>query len=659
MTSGPPASAGNHTGDGALAALRIAVIVLASAWVYAPALTGGWIWDDLEEVAANPALRDPAGLANAWLGRSGADYFPLKSTFQWLEWHLWGDSTLGYHVASLSLHVLSALLLWRLLSKLGIRSAWIGGLVFAVHPVAVESVAWVAELKNALSLPPLLLAMGSYVDFDTERRRRDLLAAAAWFAAAMLCKSSVVMLPAVLLLFAWWRRGSVGRRDLVSAAPFLAIALVLGSVTVWFQEHRAVAGQDLGIGGIWTRLALAGRALAFYFGTCLAPVRLMPVYPRWDAREDAWRLLLAWVLLGAAAAIIWRCRGGWGRHAALAAGFFSLSLVPVLGLVPMAYLRISWVADHFAYIALLAVAGVAAAGFDVLLRRAGKPAAWLAAALATVALAVESRGLAATYRGDEAFWANASERNPGAWIAHGNLGLALYGRGDVDGAIAHYRRALGIRPDDEASHVNLGNALARIGRAEEAAAQYGEALRVRPDDTDALTDLGNLDLAARRYARAVDEYARVLGLRPADSGVRRSCAQAHYLAGNDLANSGRLGEAVSEYSEALRLWPALVEARANLGLALSAQGRAPEAIAELEEAIRARPDYAEARAYLGLALTRAGRPGEAVEQYEAALLHNPDSADLHYNLAVALRAAGRPSEADAHFEAAARLGAVH
>lgn len=657
MTKDLPDISGNRAGSGALVLLRVAAIAAAGAWVYAPAIRGGWIWDDLEEVAANPALRDPAGLANIWLGRSGADYLPLKSTLQWVEWRLWGDSTLGYHLVSLGLHVLSALLLWRLLSKLGVRSAWLGGLVFAVHPVAVESVAWVAELKNTLSLPPLLLAMGAYAAFDREGRRRDLLLAAAWFTAAMLCKSSVVMLPLILLLFAWWRRGRIGRRDLVCAAPFLAISVALGLVAVWFQEERAVAGRDLGIGGAWTRFALSGRALVFYLGKSLAPLRLMPVYPRWGAQDGAWRLCLPWLLLGAAGAAIWRHRRGWGRHAALAAGFFALNLVPVLGLVPMAYLRLSWVADHFAYISLLAAAGLAAAGMDVLLLRAGRTAASLIAALAVGSLALESRGLAEIYRGDDAFWAFAAERNPGAWIAHGNLGLVLNGRGDVKGAIAEYRQALRINPDDAAAHVNLGNALARTGRAKEAAEEFASALRIRPDDTDARTDLGNLDLAGGRFGAAVDEYESVLRVRPGDPGVARSCAEARYRRGNELANTGRLGDAVSDYTEALRLWPALVEARANLGLALSAEGLPAEAIAVLEEAVRAKPDYAEAHAYLGLALFRAGRPGEAVAEYEEALKRDPDSADIHYNLAVALKAAGRPSDAAAHFEAAARLGA--
>lgn len=660
MTADQENSSLNGRAKMSVLAGRVAMIALACAWIYAPAMRGGWIWDDIEEVAANPVIRERGGLATVWLAKTGPDYFPLKSTFQWVEWHLWGDAPLGYHLANVGLHVLSALLLWRVLSKLGVRSAWLGGLVFAVHPVAVESVAWIAELKNALSLPPLLLAVDAYIDFDRGRGRRDLFMAGFWFAAAMLCKSSVVMLPLVILVFAWWRRGRMGWADLRSAAPFFAISLVLGAVTVWFQENRAVVGQDLGIGGLWVRCALAGRALVFYAGKCLMPVGLMPVYPHWDAKSVAWVSYLPLLALGAAAAWCWRYRGRWGRHTLFGAAFFALNLAPVLGLVPMAYLRISWVADHFAYISLLAVAGLAAAGMDGIMGWARRPAAvWGAAALAVAALAFESRSLAAVYKSDEAFWTFAAARNPDAWIAHGNLGLILYGRGEIEGAMAHYKEALRVKPDFGAAHVNLGNALVRSGRPAEAAAEFKEAIRIRPDDTDARSDLGNLALAAGRYGEAEEQYERVLRMRPADAGALRSCAEAHYRSGNNLGNEGRLAEAVSEYSEALRLAPAFIQARANRGLALSAQGRAAEAIAELEDVVRLNPGYSEAQAYLGLALVRAGRPGEAVGHYEEALQREPDSPDLHYNLAVALQAAGRAPEARAHFEAAARLGGAH
>jgi tetratricopeptide (TPR) repeat protein len=525
--------------------------------------------------------------------------------------------------------------------------------------MAVESVAWISELKNTLSLPPMLLAMSAYIDFDRDRRGRDLLLAGIWFAAAALCKSSVVMLPFVLLLFAWWRRGRIVWRDLAYAAPFFAVSLGLGTATLWFQEHRAIVGQDLGIGGFWTRFAAAGRALAFYSGKCLLPIGLMPVYPRWNMQALSPAQFLPWPVFGALAAWMWRHRAGWGRHAILGAGFIALNLAPVLGFAPMAFLRISWVSDHLAYISLAGAAGLGAAGFGLWLNRAARSAAaaWCVAAAALVALALGSRNYAGAFKDDETFWAYALARNPEAWIAHNNLGLALYGRGMVPEAVSHYREALRLKPDFDAAHVNLGNALARSGKKTEAAAEFKEAIRLRPDNTDARTDLGNLYLAAGRYGDAAGQYEAVLRTRPSDANILRSCAEAHYRNGNALGNAGRVADAASEYAEALRLWPGFAQARANLGLALATEGKEAEAIGELEQALRLRPDYAEAHAYLGLALAGAGRLAEAIREYEEALRLKPDAADVHYNLAVALRSAGRVSEAAAHFEAAERLGA--
>jgi tetratricopeptide (TPR) repeat protein len=633
------------------------LILLAAAWVYSPAIRGTWIWDDAEEVPGNPVLRDPAGLGRIWTAPSGSDYFPLKTSFQWLEWHLWGDQVAGYHLANVALHALSALLLWRILWRLGLRSAWLAGLLFAVHPLAVESVAWISELKNTLSLPLMLLALDAYIDFDAGRGRMWGFASWAWFTLAMLAKSSVAMFPFVLLLYAWWRRGRIGPRDLGRAAPFLAVSLGLGAVTLWFQANRAVAGQDIGLESLGLRVAGAGRVVAFYLLKCVMPVGLMPVYPRWGIEPQSPVDFLPWLLLAAGAAWMWSRRLGWGRHAILGLGFFAINLVPVLGIAPMAYLRLSWVADHLAYISLAGAAGLAAAGFDCWARTPPwRPWAWSAAAVAAAALAGASRVYAGVFQGDEGFWAYAAERNPLAWIAHGNLGLALYQRGDLAEATRQYREALRLKPDFEAAHVNLGNALARGGKSSEAAGEYKQALRARPDDTDALTDLGNLALAAGRFGEAADRYEAVLRLRPADPAALRNCAEAHYRDANALGNAGKVAEAASEYRQALLLWPQFVQARANLGLALSTMGRPADAVTELEEALRQKPDYAEAHAYLGLALAGAGRLEEAIAQYREALRLDPGAAEVHYQLALALKSAGRTPEAEGQFEEAARLG---
>jgi hypothetical protein len=339
---------------------RAALIVLLGIGIYGPALHGGWVWDDLTEIPQNGVLSDPHGLAKIWVGSAGPDYFPLKTSVQWVLWRAWGENVFGYHLVSLGLHLLGAFLFWRLLQKLGLRLAWLGGLFFVVHPLVVESVAWIAELKNTLSLVFLLEAMLAYVRFEegaSGARRRPYALALVCFALALLSKSSVVMFPFVLLIYAWWRRGRVARRDLAAAAPFFGLSLLLGLVTVFFQYHRALAVWTIPLGGPASHLAVAGTSLAFYFWKCLVPLGLHPMYRQWSVLPPTPAQFLPWLALAALVAGIWYRRAAWGRPVALGLGFFVLNLVPVLGFLPMSYLHISWVADHFVYLPLLGLIG--------------------------------------------------------------------------------------------------------------------------------------------------------------------------------------------------------------------------------------------------------------------------------------------------------------
>jgi hypothetical protein len=401
-------------------AIPAALIVLAGCLVYWPSIRGGWIWDDAEEVAQNPVLRDSDGLEKIWFAPAGTDYFPLKTTVQWLEWRAWGDDPAGYHAVGIALHLLSAFLFWRLLRRLGLRWAWAGGLLFAVHPLAVESVAWIAELKNTLSLPFLLLAMLAYVEFSdrsdgaiqpgaaTRTQGRDgrparplsapgsagarpyYLLSLVLFLLAMLSKSSVVMFPVVILLYCWWKRGRIGRADLAGAAPFFAVSLGLGFVTVWFQHHRAIVAGHRLAGSLLSRLAGAGLSLGFYLGKCLWPTGLLPIYPRWEIDPVTPLDFAPWLAMAAIFACLWSRRDAWGRHAIFGLGFFAVNLLPVTGLVAMSYLRISRVADHFAYVPLLGILGLAVAGADRL-TSADRPLVpdWLMkSGIAAVALAL-------------------------------------------------------------------------------------------------------------------------------------------------------------------------------------------------------------------------------------------------------------------------------
>ena len=262
---------------------RVALIIAVTGWIYWPALHGDFIADDIWYISINEVLHDPDALARFWFSPgSWVDYYPLHETVLWLQWQLFGENTLGYHLTNVVLHIVNALLVWRLLGKLGLRLAWLGGLIFALHPVQVDTVAWSVELKNTLLFPFAVLAMGAWIDYEATRDRRYYGRAVLWFLLAMLTKISMAPFPVVLLLFAWWKRRCIGWADLKASLPFFLIAVTLGATTFWSGAHYAHAvhihAPTVPIGDFLTCLTRSGSILTFYFGACLVPFSPAPLY---------------------------------------------------------------------------------------------------------------------------------------------------------------------------------------------------------------------------------------------------------------------------------------------------------------------------------------------------------------------------------------------
>ena len=597
---------------------RLVFLVAVLAWIYAPCLHGNWLWDDGLEVYQNLALRSPGGWWQAWVHPLGMDYFPLKGTLQWLEWRAWGANATGYHFSNLVLHVVSALLVWRLLGKLGLRFASFGALVFAVHPMAVESVAWISEFKNTVSLPFLLLSCLAFVEYDARRRRGMLLLSVVLFLASLACKTSVVMFPFVLVLFSWWRRGRVAKRDIAVASPFFAASLVLGIATLVFQSHRAI-GTGSEQEPLMVRVAQAGWSLLSYLRQAMVPTGLAPIY---EPVRAGILSVIPWVVLAIAFGIFWRRRTGWGRHAILGWGWFLINLVPVLGILPMAYMRIAPRADHFAYVSLVGLAGMAAACADwVCARLRARSGAAIAPRLclgAVVAgllafLCLQSHAYSGVFHDEKALWTYAVAQSPDAWLARNNLGKALQAEGQSKEASAQFAEAVRLRPDSPEAYANWGNALDSLGLGDAARREFALAIRTDP-----------------------------------------GFAGGHYDLGLSLMRAGRLDEAAAEFTEALRLNPAYAVAHNNLGLALAHTGHLPEAMEHYRMAIRNDPALQEAHLNLGNALLRLGNLQEAVAEFREALKIDPAYSGAHNNLSIALRQLGRDSEADAESEAARR-----
>jgi tetratricopeptide (TPR) repeat protein len=614
--------------------LQAALIALAGCWAFGPAVHGDWLWDDDFYITQNVLQHDPAWLWKIWFQPgSVVNYFPITATVAWAQWQLWGLDTFGYHLTNIFLHIVSALLIWRLFAKFGLRYGWLGALIFAVHPTCVESVAWISELKNTLSLPPFVLAACAYLDFEESKRGRDYALALCWFFVAMLCKVTMVAFPLVILLHAWWKRGRIGWTDLKASLPFLVIALVLGLLNVvvleWFQAAHGQIHESLSLGGLGPRLARAGLALSFYFSKAFLPIDLSPMYPRWNVDPPDALQFLPWVVLAIVFYGLWTRRHAWGRHVVLGFGFFLLNLAPFAGFIGNSFMRFTWVMDHFLYLPLIGLIGLVVAAFGQIYPRLSahlRPFALALTALGVILLAVECHAYARVFRNQETLWTYTTRRYPGAWLAWADLGNVQSEGGRNPEAIDSFRRSLLIKPDEANTHYNLGFALMQSGQTQAAEDQYLEALRLDPNHASTHLNLGNILIRTGRLPDAMEQFAEAVR---SDPGM----VAAHNNLGNVLRQSGRLPEAIDQYQQALRINPDYVDAHNNLAVALNQAGRFAEAIEQCQLALKIRPDDSDALDNWGIALANSGQISAAMDKLEAAVRIDPHNAQAQKNLA--------------------------
>jgi len=345
------------------------VLIAAGLWIYSPSFRGDWIWDDTILVADNETLRTWSGLGKIWFSAPSTDYWPITWTLLWIEWHLWGAHTLGFHLCSLALHLTSAFLIWRLFDKLGLRWGWLGALIFVVHPLVVESVAWISEIKNTLSLPFFLLSLISYIDADQGQTKRGYAWALIFYLVAMLCKSSAVMLPFVLLLYTWWRHGRITWLDGRRMLPYFAIALALGCITLYFQAVHYGESGVVTNRTFMERIIGASADIFFYLGKFAVPIDLLPQYPRWNLHPPSLHRIVTFPMLILMLGALWTCRKNRGRHLILGFGFFLINLLPVIGLVHMTWMNITWIADHLVYLPMIGLIGLTVAGLELVDRK--------------------------------------------------------------------------------------------------------------------------------------------------------------------------------------------------------------------------------------------------------------------------------------------------
>jgi tetratricopeptide (TPR) repeat protein len=661
---------------------ELGLIVATTFAAYAPVYRAGLIWNDADYVT-KAALRSWTGLGRIWFQVGATEqYYPLLHSAFWAEHRLWGDAPLGYHVLNVALHAISAGLLLGLLRRLAVPGAALAAMVFALHPVAVESVAWISEQKNTLSTVFYLLAALSYLRFAERRSAGRYTLASLFFGLALLSKTVTATLPAALLVLAWWRSGTLSwRRDVRPLLPWLVAGAAAGLFSGWVERTVGGAqGSAFALTGL-ERLLLASRAAWFYAAKVVWPANLIFIYPRWTITSGsaAGYFYLIAILAVFAGLVAWGRRG---RAPLAGALFFVGTLFPTLGFFNVYAFIYSYVADHWQYLASLGLIVPGCAALALAARALTPAARGAAAATLAAILGVLTWRQARMYSDMETFYRTTLARNPAAWMADNNLALLLQAKGRGAESLGLYAAALRTNPAVPEVHNNLGTVLAAAGRAAEAEREFRTALELKPDYFAAWNNLGQSLYGERRLPEAQAAYAAAIHLQPdyapahynrgialLDSGqpgkaaaelelalgVEQHRGNVHLYLGEALGQIGRAGEATAQYAQAAKLLdPGDGAGWLGLGNGFLRQNRLADAAAAFAVAAKADPINPEPAFALGNALAAQGQYAAAAAAYRDTLKRAPDLVDARDNLGNVLLLSGETAAAVAEYREALR-----
>jgi protein O-mannosyl-transferase len=672
----------NRTGLGLLAGATIFLVTLVT---YLPVQNCGFIWDDDDYVTENLTIRDFDGLVRIWADReSNPQYYPLVHTSFWLEYQLWGLNPTGYHWVNVVLHAMSAFLLWRVLLRLGVPGSWFIAVIFAIHPVHVESVAWITERKNVLSGLFYLCATYCFLKFssinespkhvaepdptptdptatvqaDSEKPNR---ANIAWlvvyyvamfvfFIFALLSKTVAATFPAAMLVIVWWKRERLTLRDVLPLVPLFLYGVRFGLMTVTIEKVQVGASGFEWDFSIWDRILIAGRVTWFYFAKLIWPHPLIFTYPRWNIDDTA-----AWQYLFPVSAVLvvvalWFSRKWIGRGPLAAVLLFGGTLFPALGFFNVFPMRFSFVADHFQYLASIAmIALVVATGISIARKFAIPTVLSRVIGFGVIAvLMVLTWRQIPIYENLETLWRDTLAKNPTSWMAHSNLASLLSRRGDYVQAEKHLKSALELKPDYSEAHLNMGKVLEGLGRLGEAEKAYQRSIELMPNLAAAYNGLGVVYAKQNKIEAAKNSIGQALKLWP-------RFAEAHMNLGSVLRSENQLDAAIAQFKIATEIQPELFAAQYNLALAYFAKGDLPNAEKEMRIAVNLRPDNPAILMNLGAVLSSQRKYEEAIACFTETIKMAPKYADAYYNLGSVYKAIGNEGLAAENFRKANAL----
>ncbi|MFH1519966.1 MAG: tetratricopeptide repeat protein [Candidatus Omnitrophota bacterium] len=639
--------------------LQVFFIIFLCLIIYGPSLGNGFIWDDDTHFYKNPLVQSNQGLKNIWFTHQTFQYYPLVFTAFWIEHKIWGFHPFGYHLVNLLFHILNALLLFWIVRKLYPRIAFVVALLFAIHPIQVETVAWITELKNLLVLAFFLLTILAYLRFDRTQKRKHYLQTIALFICALLSKTIAVCFVAVPILYAWWKKGRVRRREVRLSIPFMLIGFI-AAINGLYLELYQVRARDAWSLSFLERFVLSGRILLFYIYKLCLPFKFMFFYPRWTIDAGQWwqwlfpfASMLLLVLL-----VYYRRRIGRGAPTLFL--FYIISIFPVLGFINVYGMKFSFVADHFSYLStpalLLLLCGGVVFLFDKLKQKLPlltltrfRIFAQSILVIVIVSMGTKSMALTKSYKNDVILWEDLIRKNPKTWIAYNNLGTAYSDIGKKEEAARLFKKAIELNPDCIIAYYDLANLYKDSGKTEEAIILYKKVIKIKPDYIEAYNNLGNTYNDIGEHKTAITLYKKAIEINP-------SFAEAYYNLGNAYSNISDSKAAIASYRKAIEFNLNHADVHNNLGNIYSYIGEYKTAITSYKKAIENNPNHANVYSNLGNVSGYIGEYKAAIAAYNKALEIDPDSAAVHNGLAVAHYHEKQYDLALKHCDRAIRLG---
>lgn len=664
------------------------LLVLLVFFMYFPILKADYIWDDDAYVVNNSNLQNTQGLKRIWLEpKTSPQYYPLVFSFFWIERQLFGLNSQISHLINICLHILNALILWIVLRKLGVAAAFFIILVFALHPVHLESVAWITERKNVLSAFFYLFSMLAYLSYSLPQktitskvRFRSIalyLLSIFLFVCALLSKTVTATLPVILLSILWWKKERLKKWDWLAIAPLFILGIVSGLSTVWLEAHHVGALGDEWNLSLVGRFLLAGRAIWFYIGKLIWPNALSFIYPRWFIDPSNILQFIYPLSILACGLALWFFRKKIGKGPLIAVFFFLCTLFPALGFFNVYPMRYSYVADHFQYLASIGIIALVIIFLrNTLIKLKLDKFQYVLMLTLILILIYVGRQEGKKYHNLETLWNDTIIKNNNCWMAYNNLGtlkikqkkyaeartyfvevlkrkprlaiafnnlgMTWMHEGNLKYAKENFSKAIERDSHYAEAYNNLGVALGREQRFSEAIVNYQQALKIDPEYVMAHYNLANVWSRRNEFKEAEKHYLKAIQIQP-------DFAMAYYYYGLSLLTQGRFQEARQNLAIVFRIKPDFSLGYFQVGNIFMEQGKITDAITHYFKAIEINPGYAEAHCNLGTALLKQFQLEPAIKHFREALQIKPNYAVAENNLGYALECKGKLEEAILHY----------